>query len=89
MTLNVSLTPHLEEFVHADRNLGRYRSASEVVRTAAPPEDRERSALREIELAATRNPQGARQRPCHVPRHGGGQAPGPRQRLREHGGTPP
>jgi len=34
MTLNVSLTPHLEAFVHETVSSGRYQSASEVVRTA-------------------------------------------------------
>jgi antitoxin ParD1/3/4 len=34
MTLNVSLTPHLENFIHETVNSGRYQSASEVVRTA-------------------------------------------------------
>jgi antitoxin ParD1/3/4 len=34
MTLNVSLTPHLEHFIHQTVNSGRYQSASEVVRTA-------------------------------------------------------
>jgi antitoxin ParD1/3/4 len=34
MTLNVSLTPHLENFIHETVSSGRYQSASEVVRTA-------------------------------------------------------
>ncbi len=34
MTLNVSLTPHLEEFIHQTVTSGRYQSASEVVRSA-------------------------------------------------------
>ena len=34
MTLNVSLTPHLEQFVHQTVSAGRYQSASEVVRMA-------------------------------------------------------
>jgi antitoxin ParD1/3/4 len=34
MTLNVSLTPHLEEFVHETVSSGRYQSADEVVGTA-------------------------------------------------------
>jgi antitoxin ParD1/3/4 len=34
MTLNVSLTPHLEDFVRQTVTSGRYQSASEVVRTA-------------------------------------------------------
>src|SRR4051794_6036 len=34
MTLNVSLTPHLEDFVRQTVSSGRYQSASEVVRTA-------------------------------------------------------
>jgi antitoxin ParD1/3/4 len=34
MTLNVSLTPHLEAFIHETVSSGRYQSANEVVRTA-------------------------------------------------------
>ena len=34
MTLNVSLTPHLEAFIQQTVNSGRYQSATEVVRTA-------------------------------------------------------
>ena len=34
MTVNVSLTPHLEAFIHETVASGRYQSASEVVRTA-------------------------------------------------------
>jgi antitoxin ParD1/3/4 len=34
MSLNVSLTPHLEEFIHQTVQSGRFQSASEVVRTA-------------------------------------------------------
>ena len=34
MTLNVSLTPHLEAFIHETVSSGRYPSANEVVRTA-------------------------------------------------------
>jgi antitoxin ParD1/3/4 len=34
MTLNVSLTPHLEEFIRRTVTSGRYQSASEAVRTA-------------------------------------------------------
>ena len=34
MTLNVSLTPHLEQFIQQTVTSGRYQSASEVVRTA-------------------------------------------------------
>ena len=34
MTLNVSLTPHLEEFIHQNVSSGRYQSASELVRAA-------------------------------------------------------
>jgi antitoxin ParD1/3/4 len=34
MTMNVSLTPQLEDFVHQTVAAGRYQSASEVVRTA-------------------------------------------------------
>jgi antitoxin ParD1/3/4 len=34
MTLNVSLTPHLEAFIHETVSSGRYQSANDVVRTA-------------------------------------------------------
>jgi antitoxin ParD1/3/4 len=34
MTLDVSLTPHLEEFIHQTVSSGRFQSASELVRTA-------------------------------------------------------
>lgn len=34
MTLNVSLTPHLEEFIQKTVSSGRFQSASELVRTA-------------------------------------------------------
>jgi antitoxin ParD1/3/4 len=34
MTLNVSLTPHLEQFIQQTVRSGRFQSASEVVRTA-------------------------------------------------------
>jgi antitoxin ParD1/3/4 len=34
MTVNVSLTPHLEAFIHETVASGRYQSASEVARTA-------------------------------------------------------
>jgi antitoxin ParD1/3/4 len=47
MTMNVSLTPHLEEFVHDTVASGRYQSASEVVRTALrllEEQERERQA---------------------------------------------
>ncbi|HZU34743.1 MAG TPA: type II toxin-antitoxin system ParD family antitoxin, partial [Gemmataceae bacterium] len=43
MTLNVSLTPHLEDFVQQTVRSGRYQSASEVVQTALTIlEERER-----------------------------------------------
>jgi antitoxin ParD1/3/4 len=50
MTMNVSLTPHLEEFVHQTVISGRYQSASEVVRTALRLlEDRERERQTKLE----------------------------------------
>ena len=50
MTLNVSLTPHLEQFVHETVTSGRYQSASEVVRTALRLlEDRERERQAKLE----------------------------------------
>src|SRR5271168_2218332 len=47
MSLNVSLTPHLEQFVHETVHSGRFQSASEVVRTALrllEEQERERQA---------------------------------------------
>jgi antitoxin ParD1/3/4 len=50
MTLNVSLTPHLEQFIHETVNSGRYQSASEVVRTALRLlEERERERQAKLE----------------------------------------
>jgi antitoxin ParD1/3/4 len=50
MTLNVSLTPHLEQFIHDTVSSGRYQSASEVVRTALRlMEDRERQRQPKLE----------------------------------------
>lgn len=51
MSLNVSLTPHLEAFIHETVNAGRYQSASEVVRTALRLlEDQERQKAAALEL---------------------------------------
>jgi antitoxin ParD1/3/4 len=47
MALNVSLTPHLEEFIQQTVNSGRFQSASEVVRMALrllEQQEREREA---------------------------------------------
>jgi antitoxin ParD1/3/4 len=47
MTLNVSLTPHLEQFIREIVHSGRFQSASEVVRTALrllEEQERERQA---------------------------------------------
>jgi antitoxin ParD1/3/4 len=50
MSLNVSLTPQLEAFVHENVNTGRYQSASEVVRTALRLlEERERQNAATLE----------------------------------------
>lgn len=50
MTLNVSLTPHLEAFIHHTVTSGRYQSASEVVRTALRLlEEREQERTMKIE----------------------------------------
>lgn len=50
MTLNVSLTPHLEAFIHQTVSSGRYQSASEVVRTALRLlEERERENAARLE----------------------------------------
>jgi antitoxin ParD1/3/4 len=55
MSTNVSLTPHLEEFIHATVSSGRYSSASEVVREALrllEQQERERTAkLKELRRA--------------------------------------
>jgi antitoxin ParD1/3/4 len=48
--MNVSLTPHLEDFVHQTVASGRYQSASEVVRTALRLlEERERERQAKLE----------------------------------------
>ena len=53
MTLNVSLTPHLENFVHETVSSGRYQSASEVVRAALRLlEERERQKAATFEWLA-------------------------------------
>jgi antitoxin ParD1/3/4 len=53
MTLNVSLTPHLENFIHQTVSSGRYQSASEVVRTALRLlEERERQKDATLEWLA-------------------------------------
>ena len=50
MTLNVSLTPHLEEFIHLTVASGRFQSASELVRTALRLlEEREQERLVKME----------------------------------------
>jgi antitoxin ParD1/3/4 len=50
MTLNVSLTPHLEAFIHQTVRSGRYQSASEMVRTALRLlEEREQERLAKLE----------------------------------------
>lgn len=51
--MNVSLTPELEQFVHAKVKTGRYLSASEVVREALRLLE-ERDRLREIRLETLR-----------------------------------
>lgn len=50
MTLNVSLTPHLEEFIQQTVSSGRFQSASELVRTALRLlEEREQERLARLE----------------------------------------
>lgn len=50
MSLNVSLTPHLEDFIHQTVSSGRYQSASEVVRSALRLlEERERERAAKLE----------------------------------------
>jgi antitoxin ParD1/3/4 len=53
MTLNVSLTPQLEELVKAKVSSGMYNSASELVREALRLLD-ERDQVREMRLQALR-----------------------------------
>lgn len=53
MTLNVSLTPQLEELVKAKVSSGMYNSASELVREALRLLD-ERDQVREMQLQALR-----------------------------------
>ena len=48
--MNVSLTPHLEEFIHQTVASGRFQSASELVRTALRLlEEREHERLAKME----------------------------------------
>jgi antitoxin ParD1/3/4 len=50
MILDVSLTPHLEEFIHQTIRSGRFQSASELVRTALRLlEEREHERLARIQ----------------------------------------
>jgi len=50
MTLNVSLTPHLEAFIHQTVHSGRYQSASELVRAALRLlEEREQERVAKLE----------------------------------------
>ena len=50
MTLNVSLTPHLEDFIHQTVSAGRFQSASELVRTALRLlEEREQDRLMRLQ----------------------------------------
>lgn len=50
MTMNVSLTPHLESFVHEAVRAGRFQSASELVRTALRMlEEREAERIARVE----------------------------------------
>ena len=50
MTLNVSLTPHLEEFIHQTVSSGRFQSASELVRSALRLlEEREQERLARLQ----------------------------------------
>ncbi len=53
MTLNVSLTPQLEEMVKAKVSSGMYNSASELIRDALRLLD-ERDQVRELRLEALR-----------------------------------
>ena len=54
MTLNVSLTPHLEAFIRETLSSGRFQSASEVVRTALRVFE-EQEKLRALKFEALRH----------------------------------
>ncbi len=89
MTLNVSLTPHLEQFVHETVSSGRYQSASEVVRTALRLlEERERERQAKLEWLQKEIQKGLDSGPAtpldmeEIKRRA-------RQRLEATGGTPP
>lgn len=59
MTLTLSLSPHLESFIHQTVSSGRYKSASEVVSTALRIlEERERQLNETLEWLARETQKG-------------------------------
>lgn len=88
MTLNVSLTPHLEEFIHQTVSSGRFQSASELVRTALRLlEEREQERLARLQWLRGEIQKGLDSGPAtpldveEIKRLG-------RQRMKEANGTP-
>jgi antitoxin ParD1/3/4 len=88
MTLNVSLTPHLEEFIHQTVSSGRFQSASELVRTALRLlEEREQERLARLQWLRGEIQKGLDSGPAtpldveEIKRLG-------RQRMQEASGTP-
>jgi antitoxin ParD1/3/4 len=88
MTLNVSLTPHLEEFIQQTVSSGRFQSASELVRTALRLlEEREQERLARLAWLRGEIQKGLDSGPAtpldmdEIKRLG-------RQRMREANGTP-
>jgi len=89
MTLNVSLTPHLEEFIHQTVISGRFQSASELVRTALRLlEEREQERLARLQWLRGEIQKGLDSGPAtaidmeEIKRLG-------RKRMQDANGTPP
>jgi antitoxin ParD1/3/4 len=89
MSLNVSLTPHLEAFIQQTVSSGRFQSASELVRTALRLlEEREQERLARLTWLRGEIQKGLNSGPAtpldmdEIKRLG-------RQRMQEANGTPP
>jgi antitoxin ParD1/3/4 len=89
MTLNVDLTPHLEEFIDQTVSSGRFHSASELVRTALRLlEEREQERLARLQWLRGEIQKGLDSGPAtpldldEIKRSG-------RQRMQEANATPP
>ena len=89
MSLNVSLTPHLEAFIQQTVSSGRFQSASELVRTALRLlEEREQERLARLTWLRGEIQKGLNSGPAtpldmdEIKRLG-------RQRMQEASGTPP